>query len=201
MIVNANLEYKIPAIKGLSARVQYAKNIRSNSGKEYYVPYSLYDFKRDGVHTGTGVVTQNVMFTDQVNSVINIKNGNFITENFGNTNSYQLNESVTYARRFGNHDLNVLLVAEQIEGTDESMSGVRNIQVVPGFDQFFAYSGDKNNYDLTNGASQYGRMSYLGRLNYSFKDRYLMEATYRADASPTFPKNSQWGYFPSVALG
>ncbi len=44
-------------------------------------------------------------------------------------------------------------------------------------------------------------MSYLGRLNYSFKDRYLMEATFRADASPQFPKNSQWGYFPSVGLG
>jgi TonB-linked SusC/RagA family outer membrane protein len=42
--------------------------------------------------------------------------------------------------------------------------------------------------------------SYFGRVNYSFKDRYLLTATLRADGSSKFSKENRWGYFPSVAL-
>lgn len=44
-------------------------------------------------------------------------------------------------------------------------------------------------------------LSYLGRVNYSYKDRYLLTASMRADGSSKFSKGDQWGYFPSVALG
>ena len=43
-------------------------------------------------------------------------------------------------------------------------------------------------------------LSFFGRLNYNFKDRYLLSATFRADASSKFSKENRWGYFPSVAL-
>lgn len=43
-------------------------------------------------------------------------------------------------------------------------------------------------------------LSYLGRINYSFKDKYLATASYRADGSSKFSKGSKWGYFPSAAL-
>jgi TonB-linked SusC/RagA family outer membrane protein len=46
-----------------------------------------------------------------------------------------------------------------------------------------------------------GRASYVGRMNYSYKDKYLLEATLRADASARFPSNKRWGYFPGVSLG
>ena len=43
-------------------------------------------------------------------------------------------------------------------------------------------------------------LSYFGRLNYNYKDKYLLSATFRADASSKFNANNRWGYFPSVAL-
>lgn len=43
-------------------------------------------------------------------------------------------------------------------------------------------------------------LSWYGRVNYSFLDRYLVTATLRADASSRFMKDNRWGYFPSVAL-
>ena len=43
-------------------------------------------------------------------------------------------------------------------------------------------------------------MSFFGRANYSYKDRYLFTATLRADASSKLAKENRWGYFPSVAL-
>ena len=43
--------------------------------------------------------------------------------------------------------------------------------------------------------------SYFTRLNYSFLNRYLLTATFRADGASVFGKNNKWGYFPSVAVG
>lgn len=43
-------------------------------------------------------------------------------------------------------------------------------------------------------------MSYFTRLNYTFLDRYLLTATFRADGASVFAKNNKWGFFPSVAV-
>jgi TonB-linked SusC/RagA family outer membrane protein len=44
-------------------------------------------------------------------------------------------------------------------------------------------------------------ISYFGKVHYSFADRYLMTANFRADASSKFRKENQWGYFPSFSFG
>ncbi|NLP56891.1 TonB-dependent receptor [Lutibacter sp. B1] len=55
---------------------------------------------------------------------------------------------------------------------------------------------------LTGGPSNENkRMSYFGRLNYNYKDTYILNATFRADGSSQFHKDNRWGYFPSVSLG
>lgn len=48
--------------------------------------------------------------------------------------------------------------------------------------------------------TEYYLLSFYGRLNYSFDNRYLFTATLRSDASSRFSKNNRWGLFPSVAL-
>ncbi len=47
----------------------------------------------------------------------------------------------------------------------------------------------------------FGLISYLGRLNYDYKDRYLLALTTRVDGSSRFPKNNQYAVFPSVSAG
>jgi len=49
--------------------------------------------------------------------------------------------------------------------------------------------------------SKYVLVSFFGRLNYTFKDRYLLTFTLRDDASSRFGKDNRWGLFPSAALG
>lgn len=44
-------------------------------------------------------------------------------------------------------------------------------------------------------------MSYFGRLNYDFKDKYLLEATFRYDGSSRFASGRRWGFFPGVSAG
>ena len=43
-------------------------------------------------------------------------------------------------------------------------------------------------------------LSFFGRANYNYKDKYLLSATFRADASSKFAANNRWGYFPSAAI-
>ena len=49
--------------------------------------------------------------------------------------------------------------------------------------------------------NQIGLLSYLGRINYSYNDRYLLSASFRADGSSYFGPGNKWGTFPSISLG
>lgn len=204
--VTASLNYKIPFVDGLSFRVNYGQNTRTVLGKEYYVSYNLYDFQRTSTTplSASGVTRQAVMFTNvptASNPVRSIKNGNSLREATDQAKSYQLNESINYRKSFGKHDVDLLLLAEQSESTTESFFTSVEGQVIPDVDELWGFTTDRAFWDHASSGSETGRASYLGRLNYSFNDRYLLEASLRADASPNFPPGSRWGYFPSVAVG
>lgn len=47
----------------------------------------------------------------------------------------------------------------------------------------------------------YRRLSYFGRLGYNYKEKYLLNATLRADGSSRFSRQNRWGYFPSISAG
>lgn len=62
--------------------------------------------------------------------------------------------------------------------------------------------GALNTTQRTSGSSDAeGLRSFLGRINYSFLDRYLVEATFRADGSSKFLPGHQYGFFPSGSIG
>jgi TonB-linked SusC/RagA family outer membrane protein len=48
---------------------------------------------------------------------------------------------------------------------------------------------------------EWSLLSYIGRLNYAYRDKYLLTATFRADGSSRFGQNTKWGSFPSAAAG
>jgi TonB-dependent starch-binding outer membrane protein SusC len=65
-----------------------------------------------------------------------------------------------------------------------------------------------NRQTVTNSMSLYGNAnavsahaSFFGRINYSYKDKYLASAIFRADGSTVFAPGHQWGYFPSFSAG
>lgn len=70
-------------------------------------------------------------------------------------------------------------------------------------DQYFqTLYGAKGGTPVIDGTKyEYVRLSYFTRLNYSYKSKYLIQATIRRDGSSKFSKDSRWGNFPSVAFG
>jgi iron complex outermembrane receptor protein len=69
----------------------------------------------------------------------------------------------------------------------------------------FAYKADGSRVNPIDPAqdpfkTQYTLLSYYGRVNYNFKDRYLFTGTLRADASSRFSPERRWGYFPAASV-
>ncbi|MCU4157707.1 TonB-dependent receptor [Carboxylicivirga sp. A043] len=70
-----------------------------------------------------------------------------------------------------------------------------------------AYIDNTTNTDLTRlsyGGAPFDEsmlLSYFGRFSYNYKERYMLNATFRADGSSRFAEGNRWGYFPSVSAG
>ncbi len=111
-----------------------------------------------------------------------------------------LNENtLAYKRLFGDHAFDVLGgFTLQKDKSEFLVSDVRDLQVQG---PTILSLGDSNTLTSSNGVTESALVSYLGRLNYSFKDRYLLTATVRSDGSSRFGADNRYQTFGSFALG
>lgn len=105
--------------------------------------------------------------------------------------------TLNYNRTFGKHQVNAL-VGYTRQRNDRNEIYARTEGIVGEFQQQGA--GTQN--PQTGGFSEIqGLVSYLARVNYSFNDKYNIQANIRRDASSNFPRNNQVAYFPAVSAG
>jgi TonB-linked SusC/RagA family outer membrane protein len=100
------------------------------------------------------------------------------------------------------HSLKLLAGQELIKANSNEVASE-----IHGFPTFFGFESAKSLSNL--GTPQFVEnnyspddklLSFFGRLNYDYKNRYLLTATYRADGSSKFLGDNRWGYFPSAAV-
>ncbi|QXD14803.1 TonB-dependent receptor [Rhodocaloribacter litoris] len=66
---------------------------------------------------------------------------------------------------------------------------------------FYNLGTSENLQDFGSTLAEWGLMSFMGRVNYQFKDRYLLTLTGRYDGASVLAEGNKWGFFPSVGLG
>ena len=103
-----------------------------------------------------------------------------------------------YDHRWGDHSFKAMAGFNQESYSYKSFYAQVKGQTTPSVPSFAGGSGDKS---ITDGYSEYSIRSGFARLNYAFKDRYLLELNGRYDGSSKFPKNDRFGFFPSVSVG
>ena len=168
-------EVKCPWVEGLSYRINVGLNFRSSKG---------------GNFTGTGVNNKDEKAV----------NGGGISEN--QTRNWVVENLLTYDRTFAEkHNLNVVGMYSAEQTTYESTGA--SAQNIPA-DYFQYYALDKavgevnlNNYSYW----QSGLMSWMGRVMYSYDNKYMISAAIRSDASSRLAKGHQWHTYPAVSAG
>src|SRR5690606_27453759 len=113
---------------------------------------------------------------------------------------YTADTYITYAKTFQQHDVTAMLG----HSYEHPLSRSSNLE------SYNFKNGTLNNENKGSGGPELNRhsnaqtltklLSYFGRLNYSYANKYLLTMTVRADGSSKFSKNNKWAYFPSGAV-
>jgi len=189
LVLGGFLTIKIPHVEGLSFKIT-GTYTRRGSQSSYFVHENNYpDLNLGDDGYTTEVYKQHLI--DCMGMLSNSK-----------TNTWVLDNILTYSRTFGDHYVNATLVYTRDESITDSSS-------ITGSD----FTGVGNTilgiYGLTNAEVQKisnisnvrtANIGYLARANYSYADKYHLNAAVRRDGASVFGENMKWGIFPSIGL-
>ncbi len=114
--------------------------------------------------------------------------------------NYTLENVVTYNKKIGEHNFGITAL-QSIQRDNSEFNNI-NVQGVPAETQQFYNVGNASSVlGVSSGLIQWTINSYMGRINYDYKDKYLVTATLRRDGSSRFGVNTKYGNFPGIALG
>lgn len=171
-------------LKGLTARIDYALNYYNQFRYTAPIPNRSFNFQTNAFGSRTYVGTNA--------GVSNFTNTGYKTQLNG-----RLNYNTVIAK---NHEINALFVYGEEYWYARSQTSSRTDRFHPSLTEIDAALAG-----ITQGAggnsSTEGLRSYIGRLNYSAFDKYLFEINFRYDGSSKFLPGSQYGFFPSAAIG
>lgn len=175
------LSYEVPFLRGLTSSARLAYVFRSQYVKDLNRTYDVYDYNAE-----TEEYTQRgTAGTDNLG------------ENFDRYQQIYPQVRLDYARDFGDHTFEGLALAEWISeeglGIGTSRTGLLSSNLP------YLFVGSEENIENYSNASEAGRTSFVSRLKYDYADKYIVEGTFRADATHKFPEDSRWGFFPSVS--
>jgi TonB-linked SusC/RagA family outer membrane protein len=165
----ASAGFTLKPVEGLSVQVS-ANVLNKDSRGDYYIPTT---FKEN--YAGVASIS------------------------FGNSLHFTSNNIITYDKQIGAHHFNVM--GGVTYESDETKA--TNTGAATGFLSDVVGTYDINAATvkgLPSSSYQDWRMlSFLGRINYNYNDRFLLTVNFRADGSSRYSQGHKWGYFPSAA--
>ena len=143
-------------------------------------------------------------YRDRKHKRFNPYGSNFVGDGFSNINIYNvwsIDNILNYKRNFENHDIDITLLygAEELKDENTYASAVDFDSDLLGYNAL--QLGDPTRNSVSTGKSGESSLYQMGRLNYSFMDKYLLTATMRRDGFSGFGTERKFGTFPSLALG
>ena len=207
--INAGLNYDFgwsKILKGLRLSFSYSKSINTDKNNQYGSSYTLYQMTRrygSGEHMYTPTAGDDPNF-DYLNynnfNALTLNNGDILSRQMIRTDNYQMNFTAQYSRDFGLHHVSGLFSIERSEAESELTyaSKTKPLEFTTGQDNSVK---DGSEEDAQFRRSESGTMSYIGRINYAYANRYLLEFLLRSDASTKFSKKYGWGTFPAFSAG
>lgn len=120
-----------------------------------------------------------------------------INQNRQNFASVLLTNQLTFNKTFGKHSVIATVVAERQTNNFTQITGAGENPLSNDIKEPTALS----RVSVNGNRSQSALISYVGRVNYEFADKYLVGASFRRDGSSRFSPSNRWGNFPAVSVG
>ncbi len=125
---------------------------------------------------------------------------NWVNMNQGHWLKWNWNALISYKLNIGKHRMDALAGVELFRQTDTNFASYREGFEIESPEYMWPDLGTGKS--ISSGSSTgYALLSYFGKVNYSYNDRYLVSATLRYDGSSRFGKNNRFGTFPAFSLG
>lgn len=189
----ASLKYDAPFLKGLSAKVLAAYDVINTMGKNFNTPFDVMVATRPTSTSGD-------ISYSLVNGYPSLTESQ-ITQSSGYNTNLLLNFSLEYNKSFGRHDIGVLLLAEFNKQDYKGFGAYGYDFAVKALDEL-DFASDKEKNDVYGSSSLSRQEGFVGRLNYSYDNRYLAEVSCRYDGSYVFyGSDARWGVFPAASVG
>lgn len=119
-------------------------------------------------------------------------------ESFSETQRLNFQAYANYTKKFGHHDLNIVAgtdyMRDNLNSFNASVTGASS-------DKVPTLSAGSLPGKPGSAKTEEVLISYFSRINYNFKNRYLLSFTMRADGSSKFAEENRWGYFPAASAG
>lgn len=213
----------IRPLKGLRARLTYSRNVGNSHDNRIRMENVVYRVKNrggSGNHlyiTDPNAIIDNdplvdydetslegfryTAFENLEKRVLNDGQNSYITNTMSRNKSYQVNFMLMYGRKFGKHDISGTFSIERGENESFSMTSTAT-HPLPFTDGTSNSLADDTQKEADWGQNDAGNLAYIGRLNYSFADKYLFQFLVRSQASAAkFAPENYWGAFPSFSAG
>lgn len=183
--------FKPKKVRGLSIDGFFTFDVNNQNRKVFKRPWTLYYPDWDSAtRNSEGFITS----MELIPRKRGLESPELTEANFRHLKK-MYNMSAKYEKDFGNHAFSVFGAFEELKEDDHGFDAYRR-HFISDFVQTLNAGGER---DKTNSGWMgiYARRSYIGRLNYNFKEKYLFEFIFRRDGSLKFPPNSRWGNFPA----
>ena len=204
--LNGSLEYDFgwsKYLRGLKVKASYSKNISTGKTNTIGTKIDVYRLISRGGSGGHLYVGDEIEYNANTLGLYELNNGNSLGRSINRSDSYQMNLTVSYARQFGKHYVSGLFSIEKAESEWEDLNGSLTdpLPFTDGQSSSVDSNAEGFAQTVTFNRSESGMLSYVGRVNYSYDDKYLFEFMLRSDASAKFAPQNYWGMFPSWSAG
>ncbi|GHT69072.1 SusC/RagA family TonB-linked outer membrane protein [Bacteroidia bacterium] len=183
---SAGLNYDIPGINGLAAKVLFSYDYYGTDQKTFKKSWNQYRYS-EAAQAYESYLKEG---PDQMQRSTNMQN------------QMMTQASLNFDRKFDVHKVNAVVVWETQKREGDNFLAQRDLAIP--LDYLFAgVASNQQGTMNSNEANLYrnANNALAGRVNYTFADKYIAEALFRYDGSSKFGTDHQYGFFPAASLG
>ena len=184
---NIGINLKVPGVEGLLIRGNVSYDKMNFDQKLWQRPWELYTW--DGINKdSSGLIAAQRGPSDPS-----------LTQDHTTLTDITATVNVSYEKEVGDHYLKVLGGITREESEQSFMRAYKRFFLSNDLDQL-SFGGQDGQFSQGTGY-EIARLNYYGRINYTYKEKYLFEALFRYDGSYLFPEDTRYGFFPGASAG